>query len=143
MSFRCSSNPVTLCADSALSQYNHYLPLRSRNTSHLTDQLEGLREAVSLNCTSALTFLSCYYIYPPCDSTTMDVLPLCPELCDDLTALVQKCLETVPENELSTILMNFNCSNTSTYLPSFVHMDRTQCVDNETNVGKTTAIAEV
>ena len=61
----------------------------------------------------------------------MDVLPLCPEFCENLTALVQQCLvEVVLVNELVNILTNFNCSDT---LPAFVHKDQEQCAGSETN----------
>ena len=120
--YRCEPSPTsTICASTIVSQYTHYIPLRSRSST--TSYQELLEEIVasgnfSENCTNTITSLGCYITYPPCDSETGDAIPLCTENCDTEFASIQSCVaEVTVNNDLSNMMRMFNCSDVNSYLP--------------------------
>ena len=132
---RCVPTPSTsICDSTTISQYAHYIPLRSRN---ITAYQQLLREVVASgnfdqNCTDIVLSLGCYITFPPCDPDTGDALPLCLETCDVEYASIQSCLSMVTlVNELTIMMSLFNCSDVNSYLPDFVRVNSSlRCINS-------------
>ncbi len=128
----------SICDSTTISQYTHYIPLRSRNT---TTHQQLLGDAVASgkfdkNCTDIILSLGCYITFPPCDPETGDALPLCLETCDVVNDLIQSCATMITlESVLATMISLLNCSDVNSYLPEFVHGNYDQCV-NVTDMGE-------
>ncbi len=131
--YRCELTPTSsVCSSTFVSQYTHYIPLRSRNTTSYQELLEEIVASDNFdeNCTDILVSLGCYITYPPCDSETGDAIPLCTENCNTEFASIQSCVAQVTvNNELSARMAMFNCSDVSSYLPEFVQFNSSQCVN--------------
>ncbi len=123
----------SICDSTTISQYTHYIPLRSRNT---TAYQQLLREVVASgnfdqNCTDILFSLGCYITFPPCNPETGDALPLCLETCDVEYASIHSCLSMVTSvNELTIMMSLFNCSDANSYLPDFVRVNSSLCINS-------------
>ena len=114
-----------------ISQYNHYIPLESRNVSHNLQLSEGLtvNDNIDVNCTNILISLACFATFPPCDPNTGEALPLCPEDCEATNELVWPCIaNSTSESELANLGRMLNCSDADSYLPSFVHVSDSMCI---------------
>ncbi len=124
---------TSICDSTTISQYTHYIPLRSRNT---TTYQQLLGEVVASgnfdqNCTNILLSLGCYITFPPCDPETGDALPLCSETCDVEYASIRSCLSIVTSvNELTIMMSLFNCSDANSYLPDFVRVNSSLCINS-------------
>lgn len=87
-------------------------------------------DSTNSTCQSVLLNLACYFEFPPCDSDTSNVIPMCLESCDVFSALVDPCLSAMNSyNPFVQILREINCSDPFSYLPEFVIIDNTTCVD--------------
>ena len=76
-------------------------------------------------CTMFVNALLCFYNYPPCDTSTSELLPLCAERCSEVYKLFELCGEL-----LSFLLVNFNCSFAENYygdIPPYVKVSTTSC----------------
>ena len=137
VSCRCVPTPSSVC-NSTPNAYGHYIPLASRNTNRLLKALEEIEMShdFSEECTNVLISLGCYLTFTPCDPVTGDALPLCTESCNTTNSLIQPCIDAV-HSDLADLLMSFDCSNASSYLPTFIFKDFTQCI-NGTDFSKHT-----
>ena len=121
----------SICDFTTISQYTHYIPLRSRNTTAYQQLLREVDASGNYdqNCTNILLSLGCYITFPPCDPETGDALPLCLETCDVEYASIHSCLSMVPlVNELTIMMSLFNCSDANSYLPDFVRVNSSLCI---------------
>ncbi len=124
---------TSICDSTAISQYTHYIPLRSRN---ITAYQRLLGEVVASsnfdkNCTDIILSLGCYIMFPPCDPETGDALPFCLETCDVEYASIQSCLSMITSvNELTIMMSLFNCSDVNSYLPDFVLVNSSLCFNS-------------
>ncbi|XP_064397081.1 tyrosine-protein kinase Mer-like [Halichondria panicea] len=150
---QCVPTPSTSICDSTtisqytysttISQYTHYIPLQSRNTITYQRLLGEMVASGNFdqNCTDIVLSLGCYIMFPPCDPETGDALPLCWEACEVEYASIQSCLSMVTSmNELTIMMSLFNCSDVNSYLPDFVHVNSSLCI-NSTKLPET-AISE-
>ncbi len=102
-----------MCEKTALVQNTHYILLPSRNTNYLLGELNDLKqENISIKCSELITFVSCFYIFPPCDPTSGYQIEICSDLCDNISSLIETCVQPLTQrNELVTFLDMFNCSS--------------------------------
>ncbi len=144
--YRCESTPsLGICASTFVSQYTHYIPLRSRNTTSYQELLEEIVGSgnFSENCTDILVSLGCYITYPPCDSETGNAIPLCTENCIEKFGLIQSCFveseidltQNSNYGALEKTMDFFDCKDVSSYLPEFLHIASDQCI-NSTDFGE-------
>ena len=124
---------TSICDSTAISQYTHYIPLRSRSTTTYQQLLGEVATSGNLdqNCTDILFSLGCYITLPPCDPETGDALPLCLEVCEVEYASIQSCLSMITSvNELTIMMSLFNCSDVNSYLPDFVRVRSSLCINS-------------
>ncbi|XP_064397080.1 receptor tyrosine-protein kinase erbB-2-like isoform X2 [Halichondria panicea] len=131
---QCVPTPSTsICNSTTISQYTHYIPLRSRSTTTYQQLLGEVAASDNFdqNCTDILLSLGCYITFPPCDPETGNALPLCLEACEVEYASIQFCLSMVTSvNELTIMMSLFNCSDANSYLPDFVLVSSSLCINS-------------
>lgn len=76
-------------------------------------------------CTLFFNGILCFYNYPPCDTSTSELLPLCAERCWEVYQLFELCSKLI-----NFIIINFNCTVAETYygiVPPHVKVSTTSC----------------
>ena len=81
-------------------------------------------------CTDVLISLGCYLTFPSCDTITGDALPFCEEDCNATNFILQPCLGLLnTDDDLANLMRSFDCSDISSYLPIFLAVNVTQCIN--------------
>lgn len=125
-SYRCELIPENDNCTELLSG-NCYAPNAIDNS--ILNFVEGniivASRAAHEECTLFSDVLLCLYKYPPCDASTSELLPLCPETCWEAHRVFEVCAESI-----YFIAENFNCSDAKTYYgnpPPHVNVSTTSC----------------
>lgn len=78
-----------------------------------------------------LLYLGCYIALFPCEPTTGNALPLCLESCNEFDMLIQN-MELDGQDIPTDLVYQFqmlSCSNPSSYIAAYTHVDFSQCID--------------
>jgi len=97
----------------------------------IVDTLQG-----SERCGLFIRLAFCFYNFPPCNLNTSEAIPICPDKCLEIDAVLKECrgIIDLPTFQLLPVLGDyfddFNCSNPRTYypdIPSRIDISTTIC----------------